>query len=219
MKKFFKFIFKFVFIILILVLFLSYCSYDLVTKASLKKLQTMGSQMFGSELFFSRELSNGEKYAVVIENPENFAPGNMILLQSIENKSTNETNKNLTISGLTINYAINKDNKINLHVMRDNAKQYANSNLQALDNLNNLLEQSGENKDGSEAKPAIVQSITFINPTLLLFIDDKYQGITTIPSFALQYNDSEKVSLLKGVLDSVTHLTDQADKAVISLIN
>jgi len=216
MKKFLKFILKFIFIVLILLLFVSYCSYDLLSRASVGKLENIGSQMFGSKLVIGKELSNGEKYTIVIENPQNFAAGNMILLKNIED--SNKNNRNIIISGLTVNYAINKNNQINLHEMRDNVKKFAEANLKSLNDINKMLSDVDGKQNSTNKKTPTVHSITFINPTLLLFIDDKYQGITTIPSFSLQYNNDAEMTLLKGALDSVTHLTTQADKAVLNLM-
>jgi len=217
MKKIFKFIFKFIFIIAIIVLLFSFCSYKLVSKASNKKLEEMGTQMFGSPFYLQKELTDGNLYAIIIENPLTFTAGNMLLVQNIKNNQDNENNSNVIISGLTINYAINKDDNINLHVIRDNAKKYIQQNLEAINQLNNLLIDKNS-PNNSVQKESIVKSILFINPTLLLFIDDEYKGIATIPSFSLQYSNSEKTNLATVAFDSISGLTAQSDKAVLNLL-
>lgn len=232
MKKFLKFIFKLLVVIAILLAFMSFCSYDLFKKAAKNKVQEVASTMFGSPVLINHELSSGENYNLIVENPSTFNPGNMILLQEINNTSTEKNVKDLVLKNLTINYAINKNNKINLHIMRDNTQIYAAQNINQLNQVNqfNELFKSGNNdnnqnndsknkSDNNDKDNIYVRSITFINPTLLLFIDGEYKGITTIPSFALQFSSNESSSTIKIVLETVVNLTNQSDKAVLKLYN
>tara|TARA_R110000868_G_scaffold32183_7_gene117329 strand:+ start:34793 stop:35479 length:687 start_codon:yes stop_codon:yes gene_type:complete len=226
MKKFFKFIFQAILIILIVAVGMSYCGYHLLGTAVLKKTEKVGTEVLGSQLIINFQGQKGDKYAVVIKDPPGFSNGNMIMIQNISSteterkinqgkKTTTINYTDYTINKMTINYAVNNNDQINLKITQDNIMKYS---LQNQDNFNKITTELLKNNNKSNSTINKIKSITFVNPSLALFIDGKYRNSSTISSFSVQLDDNESSNFLNVIIDVTKNLVKQADAVVYRLV-